>query len=46
MHGAGSLVGRDVVGQHAEDGALEKRVPEGDAVENAAFEAGDLFRSA
>ena len=26
---AGSLVGGDVVGEHAEDGAIEKRMPKG-----------------
>ena len=43
VDGAGALVGRDVVGEDAEDLAVEKGVLEGDAVELGAFEACDLL---
>ena len=41
MDGAGALVGGDVGGVGAEDGAVEEGVLEGDAVELAALEEGD-----
>ncbi len=41
---AGALVGGDVGGEDAEDGALEERMLEGDAIEGCAFEAGEFDR--
>ena len=40
---AGALVRGDVVCEHAEDGAIEKRMLEGGALELRAFEACDLL---
>ena len=39
VDGAGALVGRDVIRQHAEDGAVEKRMLEGGALQLRAFES-------
>jgi hypothetical protein len=44
VDGAGSLIGGDVVGEDAEDGAIEERMLEGCAFETRAFEGGDDAR--
>ena len=44
VDGAGALIGSDVVGQHAEDGAVEKWMLEGGALELRARRRGDLLR--
>ncbi len=41
MDGSGALLGGDVVGVDAEDGAVEEGMLEGGAVERGAFEGGE-----